>query len=643
VDPVSEKKKTLKIALVGNPNSGKSTLFNALTGLRQKTGNFPGVTVDKKSALVNFVNDAAEERRLEIIDLPGTYSLYPKSIDELIAASIILEKANPDHPDAIVVVADSMNLKRSLFLITQLQETGTPLVIVLNMKDMAERSGIRIDAGKLSRYFHCPVIACNSRGDEGIAELKKNLASLQIPEGKLRKNVDFANHDEETQKEESIKRFDLINRLVAEIVSGGKKGVVNIVSEKLDSVFTHRIWGILAFLLVMFTVFQSIFYLSAWPMSWIESGFNSLGDQLRVSIPENDLSSLLVNGILPGLSGVAMFIPQIAILFFFISIMEDTGYMARISFIMDRLLKKFGMNGRSVIPLMSGIACAIPAIMGTRTISNWRERMITIMVTPFMSCSARLPVYTLMIALVIPNEVVGGIFNLQGLVLTSLYFLGFFTALAIAWVMKFLIKAKEKSYFIMELPVYRKPRWSSIGINILDKVKVFVLDAGKVILAISIILWYLASHGPEESFGKKDLNASEKLEASYAGHMGKWIEPAIAPLGFDWKIGIAIVTSFAAREVFVGTISTIYSVGDTGETEPLRKKLSEEKNGKGEPVFSFAMGVSLMLFFAFAMQCMSTFAVVKRETKSWKWPVIQFIFMGVMAWVSAFVAYQALS
>ncbi len=696
----------IRVALVGNPNSGKSTLFNALTGLHQKTGNFPGVTIDKKMGIAKLTDSITAE----FIDLPGTYSLYPKSIDEKVTFDVLCDPSNPDHPDITIVVADASNLKRNLFLVSQLTDLRTPIILVLNMMDLVEKEGDVIDTVRLSERLGVKVIGIIARSKQGVEVLKsallqpipipqydfiniKNTAPDLITKVKsvIKVNSDFSaflvinnfnqlNYFEKSkdkkkqieelvsaskvdtnklQSVESIERYKVINRMADECITHSSALKSKSITQKLDTVFTHQWLGYILFLIILFFVFQSIFYLAAFPMEWIENGFNYLSSWLSTILPEGDLSNLLVDGVVAGLSGIFIFIPQIALLFAFISIMEDTGYMARVSFIMDKLLRKFGLNGRSIIPLISGVACAIPAIMSARTINNWKERMITIMVTPLMSCSARLPVYTLLISVIIPKSDNNGFFNYQGLMLMGLYLIGFIAAIFAALVMKWILKAREKSYFIMELPVYRMPQWKTVGITIVDKVKVFLWDAGKIIVAISIILWYLSSHAPGNRFEmiekkyattayysseeKQNQIATEKLEASYVGILGKSIEPVIAPLGFDWKIGISLITSFAAREVFVGTMATIYSVGDEENTKSIREKMQAEINPEtGEPKFTLAVGISLLLFYAFAMQCMSTLAVVYRETKSWKWPVVQFLFMSVLAYCSSLIAYQAL-
>ncbi len=701
---------SIKVAFVGNPNSGKTTLFNALTGLNQRTGNFPGVTVDKKIGTAKLTASTIAE----FVDLPGTYSLYPKSLDERVTLEVLCNPDNPDHPDVTIVIADASNLKRNLFLVSQIIDLKIPVVLALNMMDMVEKEGSLIDTVRLSERLGVKVVGISARNREGLEELKKTLLEpLQVPpydfidvkkiapeaieRVKSVKNVrsDFAAFhmvntlknenfsgkknsqdnkvadalntliidENRLQAQESVERYKVINRIVEECITRTSALETKSLTQKLDAILTHRIWGYFTFLLILFLIFQTIFFLAAYPMEWIETMFVWLTEWATQTLPAGELTDLLVNGILAGLSGVVVFVPQIALLFTFISILEDTGYMARVSFIMDKLMRKFGLNGRSVIPLISGVACAVPAIMSARTIGNWKERIITIMVTPLMSCSARLPVYTLLISLVVPADKTLGIFNYQGLILMSLYLIGFLAAIGSALVMKWILKAKEKSYFIMELPVYRSPKWHSVGLTIYDKVKVFLWEAGKIIIAISIILWFLTSHGPKKEFVAIDKKyedtlvqkrftpeeiqaqlSSEKLEKSYAGILGKSIEPIIKPLGFDWKIGIALITSFAAREVFVGTMATIYSAGDSDNTMSIREKMQADTDPvTGAPTFSIAVGFSLMIFYAFAMQCTSTVAVVYRETKSWKWPLIQFLFMSILAYVSSFIIYQLLS
>ncbi len=702
-------KSSLKIALVGNPNSGKSTLFNALTGLHQKTGNFPGVTVDKKTGFTKL----SAQLTAEIVDLPGTYSLYPKSLDESVTFEVLCNPENHNHPDITIVVADASNLKRNLFLVSQIIDLKIPVILALNMIDLVEKDGIIIDTVRLSERLGVKVVAISARKKDGIEDLRSALLQpLPVPQldfidvnkiageviakikSVIKLNSDFVafqtisnfsqihyldNHANKREKIgeiiknsgadvnklqtlESVERYKVINRMVAECVTHKSAVQDETFTHKLDGILTHKIFGFAIFLIILFFLFQTIFFLAAIPMGWIESFFVFISEFASRTLPPGELTNLLVNGILAGLSGVVVFVPQIALLFAFIAVLEDTGYMARVSFIMDKLMRRFGLNGRSVIPLVSGVACAVPAIMSTRTISSWKERIITIMVTPLMSCSARLPVYTLIISLVVPKEKTLGFFNYQGLILMCLYLVGFMAAMGAAYVFKVILRAKEKSYFIMELPVYRSPQWKTVSIAITDKVKVFLFDAGKIIVAISVILWFLSSHAPGnriETIEKKyattemvskynatELKAkisSEKLESSYAGVIGKWIEPAIAPLGFDWKIGIALVTSFAAREVFVGTMATIYSAGNTDNSTTIRDKMHSKVNETtGMPSFSMAVCFSLLIFYAFAMQCVSTMAVVYRETKSWKWPLFQFLYMGTLAYLASFMVYHFL-
>ncbi len=658
-------KNSIKVALAGNPNSGKTTLFNLLTGLNQKTGNFPGVTIEKKSGFIKLKAQGQDNyTTIEFIDLPGIYSLYPRSLDEQITHRVLTNASDPDHQDVILAVVDSANLKRSLFFVIQLINLKLPLVLVLNETGKAATSDLAVN--RLSEKLGVKVIRANALTGKGAADIKRILLEPVLPSEQnfaaIKNSTERNIEDKQLLADESIERYKLIDGLLGEI-DFDPNSSRELVSEKLDKILTHKIWGYVIFLGILLIIFQSVFFLASYPMAWIESFFVFISNKVSSLLPPGKLTSLLVDGVIAGLSGIAVFIPQIALLFGLISIMEETGYMARVSFIMDRTMRKFGLNGRSVIPLVSGVACAVPAIMSTRTISNWKERLITIMVTPLMSCSARLPVYTLLIALVVPAGKFLGVIGYQGLMLLFLYLIGFVAAISAAWVMKKIIKSKEKSYFVLEMPSYRAPRLNMVFITMYEKVKVFLIETGKIIIAISIILWGLSSFGPGDSFmeiekknsaqfviGKiseqemKINVASEKLEASYAGKLGHVIEPVIKPLGFDWKIGIALVTSFAAREVFVGTMATIYSVGDESQTTSVREKMMNEIDPEtGAKKYTFALGFSLMIFYAFAMQCMSTIAVVFRETKSWKWPFIQFVYMGVLAYVASYIVYHMFS
>ena len=697
--------KVIRVAIIGNPNSGKSTLFNALTGLRQKTGNFPGVTVEKKTGTIKLCEPATGTwSSFEITDLPGTYSLYPKSLDEQIAFKVITDANDMDYPDITLVVLDASNLKRNLLLASQVIDLSRPVLIVLTMGDIATSMGYEIDTEKLEEKLGVPVVSVNSLKKQGMESLKQNLfrarTSVFFPSDKYKNTVDLlpartihaASHfgallkhivlSSAESKEnlsndfgrfeyrDNLDRFKEINLIWTSCVIIKEIPVKKSISDRIDDVLTHRFFGPLFFLLVLFAIFQSVFYLAELPMAIIESGFSSVSHWLKDALPAGKLSGLVTDGIISGLSGIVVFVPQIALLFGFLAVLEDSGYMARVTVIMDKLMRGIGLNGRSVIPLISGAACAVPAIMGTRTIPNWRERLITIMITPLISCSARLPVFTLLISLMVPEEESVGFFSSRGLWLLGLYLMGFFASVLVALVMKLLVKAREKSYFIMELPVYRSPQLRTVLLTMMNKVRVFLWDAGKVIMIISIALWLLKSFGPNPDYKryetlleqneltlgrtpktlnetetlnteKRDLNA-KLLESSYAGHLGRFIEPAIKPLGFDWKIGISLITSFAAREVFVGTMATIYS--STEEEMTLRNKIAEQKNPlNGKKIYDKATCVSLLLFYVFAMQCMSTMAVVRRETKSWKWPLIQFFYMGAMAWAASFTAYSLLS
>jgi ferrous iron transport protein B len=702
-----------KIALIGNPNAGKSSLFNTLTGLNQKTGNFPGVTMDKLTGIWNLEPDI----QVEILDLPGIYSIYPKSIDEELVINILGNTKHEDYPDMAIVVADASNLKRNLLLFSQVRDLGIPTVLALNMIDVAENQGYVLNSLKLARELNVEVAEINAKKGIGVNGLRmavsKTLHNLYASNDALPLPVDenlikdlqtefgdadpyrsllwLMEHDRMkmfNQKEretfdqlldkhqfnpkyyksaETVKRYeqisDVVDRCVINLNRQWDAVPVKTWTDRLDKIFLHPIGGYLFFLAILFVMFQAVFTWATIPMDAIDGGVASLNHWLKEILPDTKLTGLLTDGLIAGIGGVLIFIPQIAFLFLFISLLEETGYMSRVMFIMDKLMRRFGLNGKSVVPLISSVACAVPAIMSTRSIGSWKDRLITILVTPLMSCSARLPIYTVLIGLVVPEKnTLFGLFNLQGVALFGLYLLGFFMAILSAWVMSKILKVNEKSYFIMELPTYKGPRFKHISISILNSVKAFVFEAGKIIVAISIVLWVLASYGPGDSFNQVEINvkkqypalqgveldnkiASEKLENSYAGHFGKFIEPAIRPLGYDWKIGIALITSFAAREVFVGTMSTIYSLGGEVEDEnaTIKNRMRAEINpATGKPLYDSALGFSLLIFYAFAMQCMSTLATTYRETKSWKYPLIQFGYMTTLAYLAAFLVYQVL-
>jgi ferrous iron transport protein B len=702
-------KKIIHIALVGNPNSGKTSLFNSLTGLNQRVGNFPGVTVDKKTGITPITDIITGN----IIDLPGTYSLYPKRLDEWVSYRVLLNQDKEIRADLFVVVVDASNLKRNLLFCSQIIDLKKPVVVVLTMVDLAKKKGIEINIAELERELGVPVVAVNPRNGKGIPHLimaieltasnlykvpardfieNKALATAPIEELKrvLPEASDYSaihyliNHEEfdldhvmqdtienierkhqfnhtKTQATEILQRYSRIKHIMNVAVAEPDPLGQKIFTDKLDNVLLHRRWGYLILLAVLFVLFQSVFWLAQFPMTWIEMFFSSASTWLYHVLPQGWFSDLFINGIVAGLSGIMVFVPQIMILFGLITLIEDSGYMARISFLTDKLMRTVGLNGKSVMPLISGFACAVPAIMSARNIENRKERLLTILITPLMSCSARLPVYTILIGLVIPNKYLLGFFSVQALVMMGLYLLGLFMAMLVSYIAKWFIKIKERSFFILELPTYRAPRLKNVGQAMVNKARIFVTDAGKIIMVISLILWGLSTYGPkrrmatvthkyetlmEQRPASKDSLQTEwnkdQLENSYAGILGRSIEPAIKPLGYDWRIGIALITSFAAREVFVGTMATLYSVGDNDEGMLLRDKLRTAKKEDGSPLFTLATGISLLLFYLFAMQCMSTLAIVKRETKSWKWPAIQFIYMTSIAYLMSLIAYQLL-
>lgn len=696
--------KQINVSLIGNPNTGKTSVFNLLTKLNQQVGNYPGITVERKSGVCKLSRGV----KAHIIDLPGTYSLNASSLDENVVIEVLLNKNDKDYPDVAVVVSDVENIKRNLLLFTQIKDLDIPTILVINMADQMERKGITIDIAELEKKLNTKIVLMSARKNQGVDELKKCIEDYKklpvtpcvdvfqidptyfdglkraFPKQSLYKlwlvitqDVNFANINRNTiadtsafktrkeselkrlQQKETIKRYQFINETLKQTLHidvNNAKGV----RAALDRILIHKFWGFAVFFLILLFIFQAIYDWSGYPMDLIDAGFAALSDYVREVFPAGPLVNLLAEGIIPGIGGIVIFVPQIAFLFLFISILEESGYMSRVVFIMDRLMRRFGLSGKSIVPLISGTACAIPAVMATRNIENWKQRLITILVVPFTTCSARLPVYLIIISLVIPKERINWLFGYQSLTLMGLYFIGFGAALISAWLLNKFMKLESKSFFVVEMPNYKVPLFKNVAINVFEKTKAFVAGAGKIIIAISIIIWVLGSFGPTDQFENareivtnqyneagevenlESKIASYRLEHSYMGYMGKAIEPVVRPLGYDWKIGIAILSSFAAREVFVSTLATIYSVGNE-EEETIKNRMAAEINPyTGKPLFNFATGLSLLLFYAFAMQCASTIAVVKKETNGWKWPVIQFVFMSSLAYVSALVVYQFL-
>ena len=692
---------SLNVALLGNPNTGKTSVFNRLTGLTQKVGNYPGITVEKKEGVCKLNRTT----KAHLLDLPGTYSLNASSMDESVVIELLLNKNSKDFPVA-VVVTDVENLKRNLLLFTQVKDLEIPTILVINMSDQMKRKGISLDIETLEKQLDTKIALISTRENEGIAQLKSlilnyrqlstkhsiSLTSIDqeyfqnlekaFPNQSLYKlwlvitqDVNFAKIDRKRvsdatdfktqsdsylkrlQQKETVKRYQFINNILKTTLVIDREVATDLRS-RLDRVLIHKFWGYVIFFAILTTIFQSIFDWSSIPQDFIDSTFANLSEQAKTKLPQGVFTSLLAEGIIPGLGGIVIFIPQIAFLFLFISVLEETGYMSRVVFLMDRGLRRIGLSGKSVIPLISGTACAIPAVMATRNIESWKERLITILVTPFTTCSARLPVYAILIALVIPEGSFLGM-NYKGLTLMGLYLVGFGMALLSAWILSKTLKIPFKSYFVVEMPNYKLPLLKNVGITVWEKTRTFVTEAGKIILAISILLWILASYGPGKDFSNAseivqsqyaELNGEElenkinayQLEHSFIGILGKAIEPAITPLGYDWKIGIALISSFAAREVFVGTLATIYSVENDAE-ETIKSRMASEVLPNGQPLFNLASGISLMLFYAFAMQCMSTLAIVKKETNTWKWPMVQLFGMTFLAYLVAFSTYQIIS
>lgn len=701
-------KNEIKVALIGNPNVGKTSIFNLLTGMNQHVGNYPGVTVDKKVGFCKL----SQIINARIYDLPGTYSTNPNSMDEKVAVSCLLDRDDIDFPDVVVVVADVENLKQNLYLFTQIKDFGIPTILAINMADRMKPRGITIDIPVLEAALHTRIALVSTRQKTGIEELKEliinykklsleslvDIARIDPPffsslkekfpneelgklwmvisqnfevVGALRKveiqkeNIKTEAEIKRMQQRETILRYQVINNALKDTYKVTAVGTRAL----LDKILLHKVWGYVIFMAILLLIFQVIFYVSEYPKGWIESALGWVGEWLSGILPEGSLTSLLVDGVIPGLTAVVSFVPQIALLFFFISLLEESGYMSRVVFLMDRIMRPFGLNGKGTIPLISGAACAIPAVMATRTIESWRERLIAILVTPFITCSARLPIYLIIIKLVIPQ---GNyfFFDNQAVALFALYMLGVFMAIFSAWLLnKFLVlKHTIKTHFIIEMPTYKVPLVRNVLLTVYEKSKAFVVNAGKIIFFMTVLIWFLQTHGLSEKYRNAEIHTEQmaaqygwdedqkehyllsyRTENSLLGNMGKFVEPVFRPLGYDWKISIAVLGSFAARETFVSTLATIYSLGEVdveeGEAEQrtVITRLQEEMRPDGTPMFNLATGVSILLFFASAMQCISTFAIVRKETNSWKWAIIQWIFMTGFAYLSAFAAYQILS
>ena len=695
--------KQLNVALIGNPNTGKTSVFNALTGLNQKVGNYPGVTVDKKQGVCKLSRGV----KANILDLPGTYSLNASSLDENVVIELLLNKNDKDYPDVALIISDVETLKRNLLLFTQIKDLKIPTILVINMSDLMRRKGIALDIELLEKKLHTKIALVSTRknnGMEGLKQLIENYKTISVEPcldttiidadyfkslqkafpnqdiyklwlvitqdanfGKIsRQELDISRFKTKSnqelkhlQQKEAIKRYQFINGVLNKAQTIDRSKATGLRS-KLDRLLIHKVWGYVIFFLILLGIFQAVYDWATLPMDIIDSSFASLAEWVKVSFPGGGkVTDLIAEGIISGIGGVVIFIPQIAFLFLFISILEESGYMSRVVFLMDRVMRRFGLSGKSVVPLISGTACAIPAVMATRNIENWKERLITILVVPFTTCAARLPVYLIIIALVIPDNSVMGL-SYQALTLMGLYLIGFGMAIFSAYILDRILKTKHKTFFVVEMPNYKLPLIKNVLITVIEKTKTFVLEAGKIILAISIVLWVMASYGPGDKFNNaesyvnknstfqsnyelNDQIAAFKLEHSYIGIVGKTIEPLIRPLGYDWKVGIGLVASFAAREVFVGTLATIYSVGSASEDEEtIKTRMENETYEDGTKVFTLASGISLLLFYAFAMQCMSTLAIVRRETKSWKWPILQLTGMTAIAYICALIAFQTL-
>ena len=669
-----------QILLVGNPNVGKSTVFNLLCNKNQKTGNYAGVTVASYSGIYEYQGES-----VEVVDLPGSYSVYPTSEDEAIFSKFLIDEQQ--NYAGVVYILEALSIKRGLLLFQQIQDLGIPILLVVNQIDQATRRGITIDLEALSRELGVTVLQSNAKKNEGIEELRVEIfknkfsvaeqISFEVPLeqkglvfkilsetkelnqykiwtllssetyfGNLESVKDQMNNDEvkclvpkRLQTQETIRRYQNIDRIISKVLFK-KPQFKELLTEKLDKVLVHKYWGYLIFGAILLFIFQSVFFLAEYPMNWISDFFLWLSTFVNTHLPEGPVNSLIANGIIPGLGGIMVFAPQIGILLYFLYLLEDSGYMARVIFLMDRFLRPFGLNGKSIVPLVSGTACAIPAIMSTRNIENVKERLITILVTPFMTCSARLPVYSIIIGLIIPNKYFIGI-SYKAIALMAMYFLGFFTSLMASLILKKIIKSKGKSFLVMDLPSYKMPLFGYDFKLTLGKVWEFITGAGKIIFLVSIIIWFFSYVGPKQKTDQF-VATNVKLENSYLAKMGKSIEPAIAPLGYDWKMGVGILTSFVAREVFVGTMSTLYSLDDEAPEGKIIDKMRNDKKPNGEPIYSFATGISILFFYAFAMQCVSTLAVVYRETKSWKWTMAQLFGMSGLAYFASLIVYQFL-
>lgn len=669
-----------QILLVGNPNVGKSTVFNLLCNKKQKTGNYAGVTVASHSGNYDFLDE-----NVEVIDLPGSYSIYPSSEDEAILSKFLVEEQK--NYSGVVYILEALSIKRGLLLFQQIQDLGIPILLVVNQIDQAQRRGINIDIEQLSKELNVTVLQANAKENQGIEELraeiqkgnftKSETVSFDIPTehkglvfkilaetkeenqykvwtllssdtylGKLESVKEQLNNDEvkclvpkRLQTQETIRRYQEIDKIISKVLSK-KPQFKELLTEKLDKVLVHQFWGYIIFGMILLIIFQSVFFLAEYPMNWISDFFLWLSSFANEHLPAGPINSLIANGIIPGIGGIMVFAPQIGILLYFLYLLEDSGYMARVIFLMDRFLRPFGLNGKSIVPLVSGTACAIPAIMSTRNIENVKERLITILVTPFMTCSARLPVYSIIIGLIIPNNYFIGI-SYKAIALMAMYFLGFFTSLIAALILKKIIKSNAKSFLVMDLPSYKMPLFGYDFKIVLGKVWEFITGAGKIIFLFSIVIWFFSYIGPTQN--KDEFVATDvKLDHSYLAKMGKSIEPVIAPLGYDWKMGVGILTSFVAREVFVGTMSTLYSLDDEAPEGKIIDKMRNDKKPNGEPIYSFATGISILFFYAFAMQCVSTLAVVYRETKSWKWTMAQLFGMSGLAYIASLIVYQIL-